>query len=377
MAFEAHIKRRASQAEDWMLEASFPLWAQAGVHPIAGFEERLDLQAKPAHDSASRVRLQARQTYCFALAKRLGWHAQMCDELIDRGLVVLTQQCRRPDGLFGKQVHLGQGLVDDRADLYDTAFALLAFCAALDAGRPDMQALVTGLSDAIDETLLRPEGLSGYQEAIPCLGMRLQNPHMHLFEASLAQYRLTQAPSALTRVQAILGYIETCFIDVEAGTLREVIALDGTVHGDDHYEAGHHYEWVWLLDHYARVTGEALPAAARTLYDRACALTHETGRIALSHDLQGGILDTRYRTWSQTEALRAHIAAYRHGWAGPERISQCFDILWADHILPAPAGAWIDCVDSAGARLAQDITAATGYHLFGSFEELMDLAKTL
>lgn len=377
MALEDHIKRRAKLAADWMLHASFPLWAQAGVHPAGGFEERLDLSGQPSHDATSRVRVQARQVFCFALAKRLGWQPERCDALMDRGIDVLAQQCRRADGLYGKQVRLGEGLVDDRADLYDTSFALLAYASAAGAERSGAQALASDLSSTIDEVLARPGPGAGYQEAVPCLGMRLQNPHMHLFEASLAQYRITGTTDAAARTRAIAAFIEAQFFDPATGTLREVTQLNGSAHSDDRLEAGHHYEWVWLLHHYAATTGDALPAMARALYKTALALTPENGRIPLAHNRDGTVQITYGRTWGQTEALRAHIAAYHHGWASPRAIIDTFDLLWADHILPAPMGAWIDRVDHTGSRLADDITAASGYHLFGAFEELMQLAKAL
>lgn len=375
------IKRRAVQAQTWMLEASIPLWAHSGLHDVSGFQERLDLQALPTEDPVSRVRVQARYVFCFARAKLYGWNARLADELVQRGLDVLAQQCRRSDGLYGNTVRLGSGLTDTNADLYDTAFALLAHSVAAQAGNSSALESARALSKAIDEVLARPDlpdGMSnGYVESLPRQDFRLQNPHMHLFEASMALYVASQDPAALTRAQALQAFVETRFYNATSGTLKEVTALDGGAHSIDRLEAGHHYEWVWLLHSFSGLSGHPINPMARPLYETALALTDDSGRIALSHNLDRTIAQPIYRTWAQTEALRAHIAAFEQGWIGPEAILQTFDLLWADHILPAPPGAWIDCVDAQGKRAVKDITAATGYHLYGAFEALMRLAKVL
>lgn len=371
------LKSRAQQARAWMLGVSFPFWADKGLHSAGGFQERLDLRAEPLDDHKSRVRLQARQTFCFALAQKHGWDKARCEALVARGIGVLTQQCMRADGLLGKQVHLGAGLSDDRADLYDTAFALLAFSTAAQTGNLEAETCAAALSAAIDTHLRRPASEGGYKEALPQLGHRLQNPHMHLFEASLAYYSVSKDSAALDRTRAIQGFVADHFFDERTGRLHEVKALDGSAHSSDRLEAGHHYEWAWLLHRHAQLTGDDVHPMAKALYDTAVTLTDETGRIALSHMFSGAILEPVYRTWGQTEALKAHIAACEQGWIGLQPITRTFDLMWADHVALAPRGAWIDRVDSQGRPTAQDITAATGYHLYVAFEELIRLADSL
>jgi len=360
-----------------MLEASFPLWAQVGTHSAGGFQERLDLSAKPTNDQTSRVRLQARQTFCFSLAKRHGWNRADCDAIIQRGMDCLLNHCQRPDGLFGKQVELGVGLRDDRFDLYDTAFALLAFTAANQAGHAEAARARDALSGVIDDTLARPVEEGGFYETLPGPTVRQQNPHVHLFEASLAHYGACRDSAALARTQGIMAFVKAQFFCADAGTLCEQTTTHGSGLKADRLEAGHHYEWVWLLDWHARETGDALSPLAQPLYRQALALTDEAGRIALAHDRAGTVIEPIYRTWTQTEALRAHIAAYRRGWATLDDICKTFDLLWADHILPAPEGAWIDRVTRDGARDVDDITAATGYHIYGAFDALIAFAESL
>ncbi|MEM7569966.1 MAG: AGE family epimerase/isomerase [Pseudomonadota bacterium] len=368
------LKARADKARRWMMEEAFPLWARVGLHPAGGFQERLGLSGEPLDDPTSRVRLQARQTFCFSYARALGWDQRKADMLIAEGVRVLARDCRRADGIFGKQVRLGEGLSDDRADLYDTAFALLGFTTAAQTGNGQAKVNAARLNRAIDSVLMRRSGKDGFFETLPEGAARLQNPHMHLFEASLAYYAFTKDQAARDRLDHILALISQRFFDEDSGHLHEKRAMDWGEHPDNGLEAGHHYEWVWLLDAFTRVTGAALPGFAKALYETACALTDDTGRIALGHDLSGNVSQALYRTWSQTEALKAHLVAFSRGWTDVETVTACFDLLWQDHIAPAPAGAWIDRVDSAGRPAASDITAATGYHIYLALDELLQVA---
>jgi len=75
------LTRRAKTARDWMLEASLPFWADHGVHPKLGFRERLTADGAPMEDADTRVRLQARQTFCFAYGRAFGWSDPRSGEL--------------------------------------------------------------------------------------------------------------------------------------------------------------------------------------------------------------------------------------------------------------------------------------------------------
>lgn len=370
----AALGERADMARAWMVDQFFPLWADVGCHPSGGFQERLDLAGQPTNDVTSRVRLQARQTFCFAYARALGWEKPTADAMIDEGVKTLARHCRRPDGVFGKAVRLGHGLSDDRADLYDTAFALLGFTTAAQTGHGQAKVHAARLNRAIDSVLKRSD-TQGFKESLPDGDARLQNPHMHLFEATLAYYSFTKDDAARARLDGILDLIEQRFFDFDTGQLHEKRDHDWSAHAANCLEAGHHYEWVWLLDAFHRVTKVGLPIIAKPLYDTARALTDASGRIALAHSLDGTIEQSIYRTWSQTEALKAHLAAYAHGWVDLSPALKCFDLLWTDHIAPAPPGTWIDRVDKDGHPAVRDITAATGYHIVAAFDELLRMAS--
>ncbi|MEM9739873.1 MAG: AGE family epimerase/isomerase [Pseudomonadota bacterium] len=371
------LKARARKAKSWMLEASLPFWANHGVHPKRGFRERLTMDATPIDDDDTRVRLQARQTFCFAFGKVLGWSDDRADDLVARGLDVLTAHCRRPDGLFGARMAYGGGLSVESADLYDTAFALLGFSWAHRIGAQGALEAAVSASAAIDDILKRPAIEGGYREALPAPHVRLQNPHMHLFESSLAFHEATGDAPALARAQGIEALLELRFLTGE-GALREVFTPDWGPSEGDRFEAGHQYEWAWLMAERSRLTGEPISKAAGALYSKAIALTGPENEVALSHTLDGDILDATERTWGLTEALKAHLARMIQGDTAAEaRAIATFDRMWTRHVDPAPEGGWLDKYGPDGKPVMTDMTAATGYHIYVAIAEMERICDLL
>lgn len=369
------LKARAVKARDWMLDASFPFWAHRGIHPELGFRERLTVLGDPIHDLDTRVRLQARQTFCFAFAQLMGWSDPRAGAYVARGIETLTRHCRRPDGLYGARMAYTGGLSDASADLYDTAFALLAFSWAARTGADGAAEAAEAASKAIEAELKRPASEGGYREALPAPVHRLQNPHMHLFESSLALHEATGDETALARATGIETLLETRFLQPGTGALREVFAMDWGPAEGDRLEAGHQYEWVWLMGERARLTGKPVSAAAAGLYANALKLTGPEGEVALSHTLGGEMLDATERTWGLTEALKAHLARIEQGDnAATARAIESFDRMWARHVVPAPQGGWLDKYGPDGEPDLSDMTAATGYHIYVAIAELMRVA---
>lgn len=366
--------KRANTAREWMFEAAFPLWAKNGVDPRHGFVEALDLSGAPIIVPTSRVRVQARQTYSFALAKSLGWDANLSDELVAYGVETLVTNCRRDDGLYGRIMSQTGGMSDGSAELYDTAFALLAFAWAAQAGSAGAREAGENVSQAIEVYLKRPLAQGGYAEALPIPSDRNQNPHMHLLEASLAEAEFLGGGAAERRIIEISQLMRNRF-KTRKGALRERFDARWGPHKADHFEVGHQYEWAWLLH---QIEGEGATEArnaADALYKQALALTGPNGELFLEHTLDGVVLDDRQRCWGATEALKAHLARYEAGDADAEDVAiACFDRLWAFHIEDAVEGGWLDCRNGADKVMSTDIPASTGYHIFLAFAELMRVA---
>lgn len=359
------------KCEEWMFHHAFPFWAEHGVDKNGGFFESVSIDGigKPAQ--LSRVRVQARQTFCFALAAQLGWRVDTAKELALFGCDVLYQQCRRSDGLYGKTMIPGRGLVDDQAELYDCAFALLAYATTYRVTR-DEKVLEQGshLRHSIEKILGPADAQIDFLERLPAPKIREQNPLMHLCEASAAWFEATGDDDAIEWADQLIELTLLRFFNASKGVLME---FDRSC-AMNHCEVGHMYEWVWLIDRVDRLRNRSLRLIAFNLYHGAQSLRNDLPYIPLKQTLDGGVLDATQRTWVRTEALKAHMAMYRLSGSDVIAGRVCDEVyaLFDLHLhAGTPLGTWMDDVDADGQGVSSQITAATGYHLYLALSELL------
>ena len=110
-----------------MVDHALPLWASKGWDDRnGGFIERLNLDGSPDAAAHKRVRVQARQIYCYAKAAQFGWYPG-AKELALKALDLLITRASSPDGQPG-YVHLldaGGSVIDAKRDAYDHCIVLL------------------------------------------------------------------------------------------------------------------------------------------------------------------------------------------------------------------------------------------------------------
>ncbi|MFZ1741234.1 MAG: AGE family epimerase/isomerase [Pontixanthobacter sp.] len=367
----------ARRAQRWMLEEAFPFWAERTPDPAGGFYERLDLQGAPIAGELSRVRLQARMVFTFSLAAQLGWEPDRALAMVNRGIESLTQFCRRDDGLYGRIVQTGYGLVDDTAETYDTAFALLALSkAANQFGLEVAYDAGAALNLAIDRKLKLAGRESGFRERLPAPLIREQNPHMHLTEASLAWFEATGDQAALDRALSIIDFVHAKFFNADTGILFE---FSGGAGPDNHIETGHLFEWVWILGRLRQVSPHSRQDFADALYDGGMRLLEGFDYLPLSQNCDGSVREAVQRTWGPTEKLKAHIAHWRVHPSDElaQLVIQTAQGLFADHVDHALPGAWVDAIAPDRRSMIKDITPATGYHIFLALQELIAFADEL
>lgn len=362
----------AQQAQVWMVDAMFPLWARQGVAPSGLFADRLTLDHTFMATETTRARVQARQTYVFGAALAMGWSTERARELVSKGVDIITSaQCSR--GVIGHLLSMGTGkLVRDGGDLYDTAFALFALAHA-SAVQPDALELANSILRSLD-THFRDGQNGGYAETLPRADYRDQNPHMHLLEACHALFEATGNTAHLDRGDEIVALFETKMTDHPTGTLCERFAMDWSpleAESDDVIEPGHQLEWVWLLGRHAALSGQKVSKSLRPLYNTACATLDAQGRVLQRVKRDGTPVDASRRTWQQTDALKAHLTLFEITGLPlyEKRAITSFHIL-VDEFLTAEGG-WIDQFDSQGQPDVESMTAATGYHVVLAFRELM------
>lgn len=370
------LQRRAREARSWLFDSCFPLWADHGVNEAGLFPEALTMSLDEVPADATRVRVQARQTYIFSEAWRMGWKRDTAARLVNAGVATLAGPALNAQGLAGRTLSSTTGqLTDATFDLYDTAFALFALAEAARGPGPAEPALAAahGLLASLEREA-RDRVNGGYAETLPPLAQRQQNPHMHLLEACLSLHALQPGGGHMERAEALLALFETKFTAGERGLLGEFFAPDwGPLPGEPSrvVEPGHQFEWVWLLHAYARARGEPVSASAERLYTYALTTLDVEGRAIQSAARGGAPVDASRRTWPQTEALKAHLAMLEARRDERYAAAACrsFDILMDEYL--TEDGGWIDHFSADGAILSSSMPASTGYHVVLAFAELI------
>ena len=155
--------------------------------------------------------------------------------------------------------------------------------------------------------------------------------------------------------------------------MRELFASDWTpVHGrrGKVLEPGHHYEWAFLLDRWAKLTGRKQPLAVPKLIAFADAKgLDRKRRVAINGiGLDGSIDDAAARLWPQTERVRAYLIDRRDG--DKARLREAIETLF--RYLDAPlSGLWYENLAADGQFVVEAAPATSLYHIVGA------IAKTL
>jgi mannose/cellobiose epimerase-like protein (N-acyl-D-glucosamine 2-epimerase family) len=383
MSAESHDAHSGAQEAQerllkWLVEDACPLWSGRGVdRTLGGFQEML-IGSEPV-STARRARVQPRQIAAFSGASRLGWAGDVAG-LAAHGLSYFLRYYRRADGLFRTLIAPDGTPLDERALLYDQAFALLGFAEAHRlSGVYDERPIVADA--AAEARALRalvychfkregPGFETGAQAAMPLSS----NAHMHLFEASLTWLEMDDDPEWSALADEIGELALSRFIDAGTGAVREhftgdwapLPGLTGRL-----IEPGHHFEWAWLLLRWAGDRrGDARAAAFRLI------------EIGERHGLFNGVVvnallddfrlhDACARLWPQTERLKAAAFAVRE--TGEPRYwivaNEAAGALW--RYLQTPVrGSWYDRLIPYGRFIEEPAPASSFYHIVGAIAEL-------
>jgi mannose/cellobiose epimerase-like protein (N-acyl-D-glucosamine 2-epimerase family) len=351
---------------------SLPLWSGEGWDPAAGgFVERLDIDGRADRAAPRRVRVQARQIYCFAKAADLGWYPQG-REIAMKGLEYLLAKAKGPDGRPGF-VHMldpDGSAINSMRDTYDHAFVLLALSTVYqlthDAQvRDEIESLLTFL----DTGLRSPHG--GFIEGIPATLPRRQNPQMHLFEAMIATFDATGDPVFQNRAGDLYSLFVANLYDPQRQILGEYFEEDWSKIEPVSVEPGHQAEWVWLLKGFERITG--CPTDRHRSQLLASALRYRddvTGCLLDEGDADGNIRKFTRRCWPQTEIAKAWIAQAEAGEPGAEDEAKSTLVRMYRYYLRHPVpGGWYDQFDRDNRSLVDTIPASSFYHVLCAVAE--------
>ncbi|MCX7320623.1 MAG: AGE family epimerase/isomerase [Hyphomicrobiales bacterium] len=348
-----------------MSEHALPLWADRGWDARAGgFVERLS--AGGAADTAAprRVRVQARQIYCFAKAAQLGWYPKGA-EIARKGFDYLVAKAKAPDGRPGFVHVLGPdgSVFNPMRDTYDHAFILLALATLYQIDRDvKVRAEIDSVVHFIDTQLRSSDG--GYVEGVPAAMPRRQNPQMHLFEAFIAAFDATHDPAFQQRAGDLFGLFVSNLFDSQKGVLGEYFEQDWSRIEPVSVEPGHQAEWVWLLKGFERITGCPTGKQRALLLDSALRYRDGTGCLVDEGDAQGNVLKATRRCWPQTEIVKAWVAQAESGIDGAAEEARAALMRLHAHYLRHPVkGGWYDQFDAEARSLVKFIPASSFYHI--------------
>jgi mannose/cellobiose epimerase-like protein (N-acyl-D-glucosamine 2-epimerase family) len=359
----------------WLLTEAAPLWARVGVDAVSGaFVEKIDDDFTPT-PSPRRARVQPRQVYAFAEAAALGWGAPW-REIVQRGLAAFETRYHRPDGLYRALVSEAGEPLEETARLYDQAFALFGLAAAYrvlpeDVRLPNRALTLLGV---IQTRFGR--GGAGLASALDAPEPLLSNPHMHMLEACLAWYDLTQANPWLEQTDAIAKLALTRFISRETGALLETFdahwapapGLLGRI-----VEPGHQFEWAWLLMRWGDLRhSSAAIAAGRRLLEigerHGCDPVRGVSMNALLDDFT--LHDGAARLWPQTERIKAGALAAALGDDTGWEVACRGAAGLIGYLEAAPSGLWRDSMTADGDYVVEPAPASSFYHIVCAIAEL-------
>lgn len=374
------LKHAADSARAWLFEHALPIWWERGFDPATGsFYERLELDGGLTAPEPRRVRVQARQTVVYAYAGRLGWPGPWRDA-VEAGARVLLNRALRPDGGTRHLLAPDGTPLDDRRDLYDAAFVLLALSEAARAldKQADLIDAATRLESWIQWYWEHPEG--GFEEGEVCPSPpRRQNPHMHLLEALLSFYETTGEPLHFERAGAIARLFKDKLFDAQHGALPEYYD-DAWRPMSDRLgrivEPGHHFEWCWLLNRWRALGGDDFTAEAERLRTHAEAHGILDGAACDEILIDGRPSKQTARLWPQTERLKANLVRFEaNGDAAAGRAAlQAYGMLRAFCDTQTP-GLWYDRRTPDGGFVREPARASSFYHVMLALSELIRVAR--
>lgn len=349
-----------------MIERSLPLWSSQGWDPSGGgFVERLHSTGRADYVAPRRVRVQARQIYCFAKAAQIGWYREG-QEAAMKGLEYLLAKARSPDGRPGF-VHMLDphgSVLNATRDTYDHAFVLLALATVYQlTNDAQVRSEIDSLINFIDAGLTSAHG--GYIEGIPAALPRRQNPQMHLLEAMIATFDATGDPAFQRRASELHGLFVANLYDPHRKVLGEYFEEDWSRMEPVCVEPGHQAEWVWLLKGYERISGTSTQKLRSELLASALRYGDEvTGCLFDEGNSDGSIRKFTRRLWPQTEIAKAWMAQAEAGEQGAgDEAQDALVRLYRCYLCHPVAGGWYDQFDRDNRSLVDTIPASSFYHI--------------
>jgi mannose/cellobiose epimerase-like protein (N-acyl-D-glucosamine 2-epimerase family) len=365
----------ARKLKTWLFDAALPLWWEVGADRVrGGFHEAIDLAGNPVV-MPHRARSIARQAFAFFEAGQLGWEGpwrQAAEHALS-----FFEHFVRPDGCVISVVKIDGSAHDLRFDLYNQAFALLAYAAGerLHGPGSHWRERALRLRSTLQKIYAHP--LGGHVEDRATRLPPCANPHMHLFEAALVWSAIDSDAAWQRMADEIAVLCLEKFIDRASGALHEFFAADWSPApgiAGRLCEPGHLYEWAFLLHCWAARANRGRPAEVGTLIEFADRYGLDRGRcVAVNAVLvDGRVHDPVARLWAQAERVRAYVIEART----EAEIAAAIAGLWRFLNTKKP-GLWFDQLDAENRCIIEPARATSLYHIVGAVAALSSVGALM
>lgn len=363
------------EARTWLWN-TLDVWSnKAWDEKRGGFVEQLALDGTPDLNADRRLRVHARQIFAFAEAIELGWPgAEKARELVEKGLDYLDSRLRHSAGGWVKKIDADGRPIDDRRDLYDHAFIILAGATAFKTTASTRALKIADDAIAFIDSEMKDQQQGGWVETLPPGLPRRANPHMHLLEAMMGYHDATGCKDALARAHEVVRLFETRFFNPGTDIMAEAFNQDWkvvTAHNDTVFEPGHHYEWAALLWQFQQLTGHDTQSWRQRLIRRAdqSGRNPHTGFALNEVRADGGITDSSSRLWHQLEMFRAHLM--HPSVSQIVRTETLLDQIFDTYLRPGPRGVWVDEIDNSGRPISDLVPASMLYHMITALRTVL------
>lgn len=366
--------------KEWLANDVFPLWLNEGVDwQRGGFIENLGPDGKARRKDARRTLVLCRQLYSLRVGFEMGVAPrERTLHAADMGVKALLRDFSGAGGSFVHSVSEDGVTVKSAPELYTQSFAIFGLAQA--AQLLGTLEIYKAKALEIVAYLNRERELSGggyFEIGAKGEHLYLSNPHMHLFEASLAWMEFDSDPIWRELADKILRLCLEHFIDPVTGFLAEDFDEHWNIireQGRFIFEPGHQYEWSWLMGRYQRFTGSDLTHVRRNLFEQSEAWGIDPVRgIAWDQvwsNREPKLLSARF--WPQAERVKSAVQSALDGVVphevGMAAADEAMGALWTYLERPLP-GTWYDVREEGGQFQPAFAKASSLYHIIGAMQE--------
>ncbi len=363
------------------LKTSLQRWANSGYDfQHGGYIEALTFHGNPLYKRDKRFRIHGRNIFSHAAGTFWGYYDGL--QTAEKTVPFLLNKCQKTHRGFVSTTTADGVHKDTHIRTYEHAFLMLGlgWLAYVSKKKKHLQ-LLQSVWNFVHQYLRHEDG--GFITSLPSDGMpRQQNPHMHMFETFLNLYELFGEEKWLSEADNLYKLFATRFFKKEEAILREFFTDDWKPDNKrgNLINAGHHYEWTWLLYKYEKLSGNTVPQIPM-LYT--FATKYGTDAHGLGYDenySDGRIYRDTHRLWVQTEALKAHLAMSAKT---SDKQTKARYLMYADNVLHAlfdyyfieDIGVWYDQLNASGVNISKDAPASTLYHIVIALHEYLNFNK--